>query len=94
LDITKIESRTLKLNKEKFNINEKIRNVINGVKSEEEGDKIEISFDESKVGPIVVEADKLRIYQVISNLLINAVKFTKKKSIGDRGINPIMTNNG
>ena len=46
------------------------------------------------MGPIVVEADKLRIYQVISNLLINAVKFTKKKSIGDRSINPIMTNNG
>jgi len=25
-----------------------------------------------------VEADKIRIYQVISNLLINAIKFTQK----------------
>ncbi|MFL6315292.1 MAG: sensor histidine kinase, partial [Nitrososphaeraceae archaeon] len=58
---------------------EKIRNVIDDIKSKE--DEIKISFDESKADPIVVEADKLRIYEVISNLLINAVKFTKKKSI-------------
>ena len=30
--------------------------------------------------PIVVEADKIRIYEVISNLLINAIKFTEKNS--------------
>ena len=80
LDITKIESQTLKLNKEKFNINEKIRNVINDIKSKER-DKIKITFDEPTMDPIVVQADKIRIYQVISNLLTNAIKFTKK-SIG------------
>jgi signal transduction histidine kinase len=82
LDITKIESKTLKLNKEKFNINEKISNVIADIKSKEEGqgeDKIAIIFDEQEVDPIIVEADKLRIYQVISNLLVNAVKFTKSR---------------
>jgi signal transduction histidine kinase len=84
LDITKIESRTLKLNKEKFNINEKIRNVINDIKSKKEEDVIQISFDNPKVDPIVVEADSIRIYQVISNLLTNAVKSTKK-SIGSSG---------
>jgi len=81
LDVTKIESRTLKLNKVKFDINEKIRNVINDIKSKE--DNIEISFDEPKIDPIVVEADKLRIYEVISNLLTNSIMSTKK-SIGDR----------
>ena len=30
--------------------------------------------------PIVVEADKIRIYEVISNLLVNAIKFTQKSS--------------
>jgi two-component system, OmpR family, sensor histidine kinase VicK len=82
LDVTKIESRTLKLNKEKFNINEKIRNVINDIKSKD--DEVEISFDEPKVDPIVVEADKIRIYEVMSNLLTNAVKSTKK-NIGNYG---------
>jgi signal transduction histidine kinase len=82
LDITKIESSTLKLNKEKFNINEKIRNVINDIKSKE--DEIKISFDEPKADPIVVESDSIRIYQVMSNLLTNAVKSTKK-SFGSSG---------
>jgi signal transduction histidine kinase len=36
--------------------------------------------------PVVVEADKIRIYEVISNLLINAVKSTKK-SIDSSGGN-------
>jgi signal transduction histidine kinase len=86
LDITKIESRTLKLNKEKFNINEKIENVIHDIESKEQDNKISIIFDEQEANPIIVEADKLRIYQVISNLLTNAVKFMKKR-ICDHGGN-------
>jgi signal transduction histidine kinase len=77
LDITKIESRTLKLNKEKFNINEKIGNVIDDIESKEQDNKISIIFDEQEADPIIIEADKLRIYQVISNLLNNALKSSK-----------------
>ena len=83
LDVTKIESQTLKLKKERFNINEKIRNVINDMKSKK--DEIEITF-KPKIDPIVVEADKVRIYEVISNLLTNAAKFTKKSSRSDASI--------
>ena len=80
MDITKIESRTFKLNKEKFDINEKIRNAIADIKSKgDDDDVIGISFDDQRVGPIVIEADALRINQVITNLLTNAVKFTKKR---------------
>ena len=77
LDVSRIESQTLKLNKEKFNINEKIRNVIDDLKSRHQ---VEITFADPKVDPIVVEADKIRIYEVISNLLVNAIKFTQKNS--------------
>ena len=84
LDVTKIERKTLKLKKERFNINEKIRNVINDIKSKK--DEIEIIFAEPKVDPIFVEADKVRIYEVISNLLTNAAKFTKKSSRSDASI--------
>ena len=78
LDVSRIESETLKLNKEKFNINEKIRNVVNDiVKSSKDG--IEIAFIEPKADPIFVEADKIRIYEVVSNLLINAIKFSRKE---------------
>jgi signal transduction histidine kinase len=81
LDVSRIESGTLRLNKEKFNINEKIRNVIDDIKSKEDG--IRIIFDEQEADPVIVEADKLKIYEVISNLLVNAIKFTRKKSLDD-----------
>jgi signal transduction histidine kinase len=77
LDVSRIESQSLSLNKEKFNINEKIRNVIDDLKLRHQ---VEITFANPKVDPIVVEADKIRIYEVISNLLVNAIKFTQKNS--------------
>jgi signal transduction histidine kinase len=93
LDIQKIESRTLMLDKERFNINEMIRNIINEIKLKE--NKIEIIFVEPKVDPVIVEADRMRIYEVILNLLSNAIKFTKKSSTADaslygQGSNAIM----
>ncbi|MGC2382891.1 MAG: HAMP domain-containing sensor histidine kinase [Nitrososphaeraceae archaeon] len=84
LDVSKIESRTLRLDKERFNINEKIRNIINDIKSKE--NDIEIIFSEPNVDPIIVEADRVRIDEVISNLLINAVKFTKRNSRVNGGV--------
>jgi signal transduction histidine kinase len=90
LDITKIETRTLKLNKEKFNINQKIRNVINDIKSKDNA--IHIGFD-PKIDPVIVEIDKLRIYEVISNLLNNAAKSTKK-SIGSSNSNCSVRDDG
>jgi signal transduction histidine kinase len=77
LDVSRIESQTLKLNNEKFNINEKIRDVVDDIKSRHE---VQITVADPKVDPIVVEADKTRIYEVISNLLANAIKFTQKTS--------------
>lgn len=82
LDVSRIESQSLSLNKEKFNINEKIRNVIDDLKLRHQ---VEITFADPKVDPIVVEADKIRIYEVISNLLVNAIKFTQKSSSSDNG---------
>jgi signal transduction histidine kinase len=51
----------------------------------------EISFTvDPKLDPIVVEADKIRIYEVISNLLTNATKFTQKSnSDSSNGISTI-----
>jgi len=93
LDIQKIESRTLMLDKKRFNINEMVRNIINEIKLKE--NKIEIIFVEPKVDPVIVEADMMRIYEVILHLLSNAIKFTKKSSTSDaslygQGSNAIM----
>ena len=81
LDVTRIESQTLKLVKEKVNVNEKILNVINDVKSQiQNPDKLKITFLEL-AEPVYVQADKTRLYQVVSNLLTNAIKFTKEGTI-------------
>ena len=91
LDIQNIEGRTLKLDKERFNINEKIRNIINDIQLKE--NEIEIIFAEPKVDPVMVQADRIRIYEVMSNLLSNAIKFTKSGTGGtivhDQGNNAI-----
>jgi signal transduction histidine kinase len=81
LDVTKIESQSLTLQKEKFDINKKILNVIKDVEEQiSDSNKLKILFVEPREA-IFVEADKVRIYQVIANLLNNAIKFTKEGSI-------------
>jgi two-component system, OmpR family, sensor histidine kinase VicK len=86
LDVTKIESQNLRLNKEQLNLNTLISSVVedHGEKVNEVGksiDKILVSFEQgtnNNQNPIFVEADKSRLTQVISNLLHNAIKFTLK----------------
>jgi signal transduction histidine kinase len=81
LDVTKIESQSLKLDKEQFNLNENILNVIKDVKSQiPSPDKLKILYSEL-LKPLYIEGDKLRLYQVIANLLRNAIKFTKEGTI-------------
>ncbi|HEY9486242.1 MAG TPA: ATP-binding protein [Nitrososphaeraceae archaeon] len=82
LDVTKIESQTLKMNKEIIPLNEIIENVVKDYreiisKKRYGSDQISIVFQPSK-DILLVNADKGRIIQVLSNLLDNAIKFTKE----------------
>ncbi|PWU80332.1 MAG: hypothetical protein DLM72_12845, partial [Candidatus Nitrosopolaris wilkensis] len=79
LDITKIESKSLGLKKELFNLSEMILNAIadsnNQVAKEHKDTNLKLEFINSKED-IFIEADKGRINQVIWNFLSNAIKFT------------------
>ncbi|HEY6885462.1 MAG TPA: ATP-binding protein, partial [Nitrososphaeraceae archaeon] len=79
LDVTKIESESLNLKKEFFNLNDVITNgiddIITNIASKSlQGDVIKLAYQPCD---IFIEADKSRRTQVISNILDNAVKFSK-----------------
>ncbi len=79
LDVTRIESKSLKLHKEQFNLNDVIVNTINDITGNKyfnnKKENIKILYETKD---IIVKADKERLSQVIFNLLSNAIKFTKE----------------
>lgn len=90
LDVTRIESKSLKLNKEQFDLEALAMHVIHDYKFST-GDKRILIYDynrDFKKEPsnsgtkiVIVNADKHRIQQVLSNLIGNAVKFTKEGDV-------------
>jgi two-component system, OmpR family, sensor histidine kinase VicK len=77
LDVTRIESQTLILNKEQFDIRNLVSSVIEDYKDRTKGSNIKLSIkNNNDNNPIFVEADRDRIVQVLSNLLSNSIKFT------------------
>ena len=82
LDVSKIESSLLKLSKSQVDLNEKIKNVISDVENcydDGNNSNVKIIFEPKET--IIVYADKDRIHQVLSNLLNNAIKFTKNGTV-------------
>jgi signal transduction histidine kinase len=86
LDVTRIESHTLNLNKERFDLDEMISHVIEDFRNQANSAHIQLVYTNGITNdtrkdnnPIIVEADKSRLTQVISNLLSNAIKFTENK---------------
>ena len=81
LDVTKIESQSLTLKKERFDLNDVIINAMDDITLDTgflNNKNIRLSYEPQH---ILLEADKERIIQVISNLLGNAIKFTEEGTI-------------
>jgi two-component system sensor histidine kinase VicK len=81
LDVTRIESQTLKLDKRKFDLTDMAVSVLDDYKNRIQNGKnlqlVLLSPDK----PASVVADMGRISQVLSNLVGNALKFTKSGTV-------------
>jgi len=81
LDVTKIETQNLKLRIEQLDLGKIISSVVDDFKRNNENrNSVNITF-KNMANFTLVKADKGRLVQVITNLLNNALKFTKEGNI-------------
>ncbi|HET6800125.1 MAG TPA: ATP-binding protein [Nitrososphaeraceae archaeon] len=97
LDVTRIDSNTLNLHKEQFNLDNLIANVVQDyvgyIENENPNLKLFYNFKQEIDDHLPIDADRDRITQVISNLLNNAIKFTSKKTEGIISVSAERKNN-
>jgi signal transduction histidine kinase len=80
LDITRIESQSLNLKKEIFNLNEIIMSILAEYESRT-GSKNNVKITFASKGDFIVQGDRGRLAQVLSNIISNAIKFTQEGNI-------------
>ena len=89
LDVTKIESQSLRFKNERLNLTEVIMNVLSEYESQVKKTQ-NVTITSTAKEDFIVEGDKGRLAQVLSNLLNNAIKFTQEGTIvilGTKNIN-------
>ena len=77
--ITKLESGTLNLDQDSFDIIELIKNIYDQLEIQAQKKDIKLIFNKLYSDPIIVFADKDKIQQVITNLVINSIKYGTNK---------------
>lgn len=78
LDLSKVEAGKMELVPIRFGLLEFLQGVAEIINVRVAGKGIAFYFEFDPALPIVIEADELRLRQIILNLLSNAVKFTQK----------------
>lgn len=81
LDFSKIEAKRLELNEENTPLNTILKQIKDLFSLSSSTKNLELIFDISTNLPSMIYIDKLRLGQIIANLVGNAIKFTQKGSI-------------
>ncbi|WP_104735397.1 sensor histidine kinase [Hanstruepera ponticola] len=90
--ITKLEVGDLSLNKESFDIVELIQSVFDLLEMKAAKKKISLTFDMDYSKPIMVFADKERMQQVLTNLIVNSIKYGREKGTTEVSIENLIKN--
>ncbi|MFY7988201.1 MAG: sensor histidine kinase [Flavobacterium sp.] len=84
--ITKLEVGEINLDITRFNIVEVIQNVFDLFEMKAANKNITLTFDMKYAKPIWVKADQEKIQQVVTNLVVNSIKYGKKGGTTEVGI--------
>lgn len=90
--ISKFEAGDLNLEMSKFNIVSEIQNVFDLLEMKADQKNIILMFDEKYSAPIFVEADKEKIHQVLTNLVMNSIKYGKENGTTEVSLEKINKN--
>ena len=84
--ITKLETGDIHLEVSRFDIVEVVQNVFDLLEMKASKKKITLAFDTKYAKPIWVLADQEKIQQVVTNLVVNSIKYGKKGGTTEVGI--------
>ncbi|MEL6975846.1 MAG: ATP-binding protein [Bacteroidota bacterium] len=90
--ITKLEVGGLKLERETFDIIELIQNVFDLLEMKAADKEISLTFDMEYKNPVWVNADREKIQQVVSNLLVNSIKYGYPKGTTEVSVENLIKN--
>ena len=90
--ITKLEVGEINLDVTRFNIVEVIQNVFDLFEMKAANKNITLTFDMKYSKPIWVMADQEKIQQVVTNLVVNSIKYGKKGGTTEVGIEDLTKN--
>ena len=87
--ITQLESSTMNLNISSFNMINLIFNIFDHLEIKSSKRNIKLVFDKKYNNEILVSADKERIVQVLTNLLVNSINYGRDKGTTEVSINDL-----
>lgn len=90
--ITKLETGDLILTKETFDIVKLINHVFDQLEIKASKKDITLMFDREYTEPIMVKGDKQRLQQVVSNLIVNSIKYGNTQGTTEISIENLIKN--
>ncbi|MBL4835848.1 MAG: PAS domain S-box protein [Pseudomonas sp.] len=76
LDVSRVRTGKLKLQRREVDVGPLITEIVKVVKADERGRTFELNMEAANSEPLIIDADPVRVEQIIWNLLNNALKFS------------------